>query len=171
MPLINKLQSYIVSHRIYVCIYILYMIVNVYCMPRVSFAFEIINVNLKIIFSRLRIYDFNGDLACLAWLGLGIEIGRSWQSNSQSMLWQPFSSMFSTPLSHIVNMARNRWCCAANGVLATSIHIIAMATFHVLSTSLRPAPFHTCCCMLACRIWLWHERTCGISFVPALHAI
>lgn len=37
------------------------MIVNVYCMPRV--AFEIINVNLKIIFSRLRIYDFNGDLA------------------------------------------------------------------------------------------------------------
>lgn len=116
------------------------MIVNVYCMPRVSFAFEIINVNLKIIFSRLRIYDFNGDLACLAWLGLGIEIGRSWQSNSQSMLWQPFSSMFSTPLSHIVNMARNRWCCAANGVLATSIHIIAMATFHVLSTPLRPAP-------------------------------
>lgn len=107
-------------------------------MPRVSFAFEIINVNLKIIFARLRIYNFNGDLA---WLGLGIEIGRSWQSNSQSMLWQPFSSMFSTPLSHIVNMARNRWCHAANGVLATSIHIIAMATFHVLSTPLRPAPF------------------------------
>lgn len=117
------------------------MIVNVYCMPRVSFAFEIINVNLKIIFTRLRIYDFNGDLAWLGWLGLGIEIGRSWQSNSQSMLWQPFSSMFSTPLSHIVNMARNRWCHAANGVLATSIHIIAMATFHVLSTPLRPAPF------------------------------
>lgn len=93
VPLINKLESYIVSHRIY----ILYMVVNVYCMPRVSFAFEIINVNLKIIFARLRIYDFNGDLASL--LDLKLDASSCWQSNSLSMVWQPFSSMFHTPLT------------------------------------------------------------------------
>lgn len=68
-------------------------------MPRVSFAFEIINVNLKIIFARLRIYDFNGDLASLLDLELKLDASSCWQSNSLSMVWQPFSSMFHTPLT------------------------------------------------------------------------
>lgn len=68
-------------------------------MPRVSFAFEIINVNLKIIFARLRIYDFNGDLASLLDLELKLDASSCWQSNSLSMVGQPFSSMFHTPLT------------------------------------------------------------------------